>query len=63
MEFFEIALAPERHGGVGIDKFVNGEPVDGQDTVLWYAGHFKHDEAHPDPLGHVVGPELRPFNW
>jgi len=47
----------------GIDKFVNGEPVDGQDIVLWYAGHFRHDEAHPDPLGHVVGPELRPFNW
>jgi hypothetical protein len=47
----------------GIDKFVNGEPVDGQDIVLWYAGHFRHDESHPDPLGHVVGPELRPFNW
>src|SRR5262249_32381665 len=23
----------------GIDKFVNGESVDGQDVVLWYAGH------------------------
>ncbi|GAC1543117.1 MAG: hypothetical protein NVS3B16_08980 [Vulcanimicrobiaceae bacterium] len=47
----------------GLDKFVNGESVDGQDVVLWYAGHFKHDESNPDPLGHVVGPELRPFNW
>ena len=46
-----------------IDKFVTGESVDGQDVVLWYAGHFMHDEAHPDPAGHVVGPELRPFNW
>ena len=47
----------------GIDKFINGESVDGQDVVIWYAGHFRHDEAHPDPAGHVVGPDLRPFNW
>lgn len=46
-----------------LDKFVNGERVDGQDVVLWYAGHFLHDEAHPSAGGHVVGPELRPFNW
>jgi hypothetical protein len=46
-----------------IDKFVNGESVDGRDVVIWYAGHFSHDEAHPDPAGHVVGPELVPFNW
>jgi hypothetical protein len=47
----------------GIDKFINGESVDGQDVVLWYAGHFRHDESHPDPAGHVVGPELRSVNW
>ena len=46
-----------------IDKFVNGESVEGQDVVLWYVGHFMHDETHPDPAGHVVGPDLRPFNW
>jgi copper amine oxidase-like protein len=46
-----------------IDKFVNGERVDGADVVLWYAGHFLHDEAHPTTGGHVVGPELTPFNW
>jgi hypothetical protein len=45
-----------------IDKFVNGESVDGEDVVLWYAGHFHHDEAH-HPGGGMVGPELRPFNW
>jgi Copper amine oxidase, enzyme domain len=47
----------------GIDKFINGEFVNGQDVVIWYAGHFRHDETHPDPAGHVVGPELVPFNW
>jgi hypothetical protein len=47
----------------GIDKFINGESVDGEDVVIWYAGHFLHDEVHPDPAGHFVGPELVPFNW
>lgn len=47
----------------GIDKFINGESVNGQDVVIWYAGHFRHDETHPDPAGHIVGPELVPFNW
>ncbi len=47
----------------GIDKFINGESVNGQDVVIWYAGHFQHDETHPDPAGHIVGPELIPFNF
>lgn len=46
-----------------LDKFVTGEPVEGQDVVLWYAGHFFHDEQHPTGLPHVVGPDLRPVNW
>ena len=46
-----------------LDSFVNGERVDGQDVVVWYGGHFLHDETQPAPGGHVVGPELRPFNW
>ncbi len=46
-----------------IDKFLTGEPVDGQDVVLWYGGHFVHDEAHPSIGGHIVGPDLIPFNW
>jgi Cu2+-containing amine oxidase len=46
-----------------LDSFVNGEPVDGQDVVIWYGGHFLHDEAHPAPGGHVVGPDLVPVNW
>ena len=46
-----------------LDKFVTGESVDGQDVVLWYAGHFFHDERHPTGLPHIVGPDLRPLNW
>jgi len=45
-----------------IDKFKNpAQPVTNTDVVLWYAGHFRHDQAHAS--GHRVGPELRPVNW
>jgi hypothetical protein len=37
------------------------EPIAGTDVVLWYTGHFRHDQAHA--AGHRVGPELRPTNW
>ena len=43
-----------------IDSFVNGEVVEDQDVVLWYAGHFRHTPGHG---GHYVGPDLKPFNW
>ncbi len=44
-----------------IDNFAaDGEFVENQDVVLWYAGHFAHA---PGQVGHIVGPELKPFNW
>jgi hypothetical protein len=47
-----------------LDQFVNGESIDGTDVVVWYAGHFRHDEHAPAPhQGHIVGPELRPVGW
>ena len=49
---------------VKLDQFLNGEAIDGTDVVVWYAGHFIHNEEHPEPhQGHIVGPELRPINW
>lgn len=45
-----------------LDNFLTGELVQRQDVVLWYAGHFHHDEAH-SPGGHRLGPDLKPFNW
>lgn len=49
---------------IQIDPFINGESLDGTDVVVWYAGHFVHDETAPSPAtGHIVGPELRPTNW
>ena len=45
-----------------LDKFrTPAEGVTGTDVVLWYAGHFRHDQAHA--AGHRVGPELHPTNW
>ncbi|MFZ0157831.1 MAG: hypothetical protein WAL50_02285 [Kineosporiaceae bacterium] len=47
-----------------LDQYLTGESIDGTDVVIWYAGHFVHDEEHPSPhQGHIVGPELRPINW
>lgn len=55
-------------GGAGtaadIDKFVNGELVENQDLVVWYAAHFKHDVAAQGEHGcHEVGPALKPIHW
>jgi hypothetical protein len=55
---------PEAATKIRIDSFLNGESIDGADVVVWYAGHFLHDEMAPGPhLAHIVGPELRPMNW
>ena len=44
-----------------IDNFLNGELIENQDVVIWYAGHFLHDQNHGG--SHIVGPELKPFKW
>jgi hypothetical protein len=46
-----------------LDAFVNGEPVENQDVVIWYAAHFTHDVTAEPPgeFGHVVGPTLKPI--
>ncbi len=44
-----------------LDGFLNGEVIENQDVVLWYAGHFLHDAQHGG--SHIVGPELKPVNW
>ena len=36
--------------------------VIGHEMSLLYDPDYL-DETHPDPAGHVVGPDLRPFNW
>ncbi len=46
-----------------IDNFNNGELVEDQDVVIWYAAHFFHDEHHGGGGSHIVGPDLIPFNW
>lgn len=45
-----------------LDQYLTGESIDGTDLVVWYAGHFLHDEHHPAPhQGHVVGPDIIPI--
>ncbi|AZJ24505.1 hypothetical protein CT694_34250 (plasmid) [Bacillus wiedmannii bv. thuringiensis] len=42
-------------------KHVNGENVDGQDVVLWYCAHLRHNAHDNGDEWHVCGPILRPF--
>jgi hypothetical protein len=47
-----------------LDQYLTAESINSTDVVIWYAGHFLHDQAHHSPAhGHIVGPELRPINW
>ncbi|MBO3749710.1 hypothetical protein J5X84_26825 [Streptosporangiaceae bacterium NEAU-GS5] len=44
-----------------IGRFLNDEHIEGADVVVWYAGHFTHDELVPEPhQGHITGPDLIP---
>jgi hypothetical protein len=49
----------------GLDAWVNGEPINGADVVIWYGAHFTHDIAHEPPghFGHIVGPDLKLVKW
>ena len=47
-----------------LDKFVNGETVDGQDVVIWYGAHFRHNVLEQGTGEcHEVGPTLTPVQW
>jgi hypothetical protein len=48
-----------------LDRWVNGEAIQGRDVVVWYGAHFTHDvhEGGPATHGHIVGPDLHPVNW
>jgi hypothetical protein len=58
-----IATGPPYEAG--LDAWVNGEPLNGTDVVVWYGAHFSHDLAHEQPgeFGHVVGPDLKLVKW
>ena len=45
-----------------LDQFVNGESINEQDVVMWYAGHFYHVYAAGES-GHLVGPDIIVNRW
>ena len=45
-----------------LNQFLNGEPIQDTNVVLWYVAHFKHD-VHDHHVGHIVGPKLVPGDW
>lgn len=47
-----------------IDAFINGENLNNQDVVLWYAGHFFHVRDEPNAMNEpILGPILTPIQW
>ncbi len=60
----------DRHGLQGsaatdaLGPYINGEPISGQDVVLWYCGHLSHHAHDGGDDWHHTGPNLVPFdNW
>jgi hypothetical protein len=47
----------------GLAPLVNGEDTDGQDLVLWYCGHLRHDASDGGAELHSCGPDLIPFRY
>ncbi|MFI7705355.1 hypothetical protein [Nonomuraea sp. NPDC049480] len=42
-----------------INRWLNGENINGANVVVWYAGHYFHDQAHPHAhQGELIGPRL-----
>ncbi|MFI9550353.1 hypothetical protein [Nonomuraea endophytica] len=53
---------PDPRNRAMLNRFVNGESINGANLVIWYAGHYYHDQAHPQPhQGELIGPELIPI--
>jgi hypothetical protein len=48
---------------INLDPFLTGESIDRQDVVVWYGGHWRHENA-PGHAGedHSVGPVIVP-SW
>jgi hypothetical protein len=57
------AVGPPYEANIG--QWVNGEPINGADVVVWYGAHFTHDVSHeaPGEFGHIVGPDLKLVKW
>ncbi len=48
-----------------LNRYVQNRSIDGADVVVWYGGHFTHDQASDEAGGndHMVGPDLVPIGW
>ncbi|MFX0579371.1 hypothetical protein [Nocardia nepalensis] len=44
-------------------QHVNGENVDGQDVVMWYVAHLRHEAHDGGDEWHVCGPILQSFGY
>ena len=58
-----VATGPPYEANIG--TFVNGEPIENRDIVVWYGAHVTHDitAEPPGTHGHIVGPDLKLVRW
>lgn len=58
-----IATGPPYEANIG--TFVNGDPIENQDVVVWYGAHVTHDitAEPPGSHGHIAGPDLKLVSW
>lgn len=58
-----IATGPPYEANIG--TFVNGEPIENRDVVVWYGAHVTHDitAEPPGTHGHIAGPDLKLVSW
>ena len=64
-EFDDGVVATGPPYEAGLDAWLTGEPVLGQDVVIWYGAHFTHDvnAEPPGVYGDLLGPDLRLVKW
>ena len=58
-----VAIGPPY--AANLEPWLNGEPIENQDVVIWYAAHFTHNvpAERPGEHGHIVGPTLKQVSW
>lgn len=63
-EIDDALLAPRPGVQTYVPAFVSGEPLVDQDVVVWWSGHFRHDDTNPGGnASHTVQLRIVPEVW
>ncbi|HMV70526.1 MAG TPA: hypothetical protein PKA64_27045, partial [Myxococcota bacterium] len=63
-EVDDLNLQPRPSVQTYVPAFVDGEPVVDADLLMWWSGHFRHDDTNPaGNLSHTVEVRIVPEVW